>query len=281
MTIYRSLLVHLDDHPRCSARTELAIRLARQWDAHLVGLSPTGRLPLPAEAGPALPGLDTVTLLLTHLRRLADERAQRFRERCREAGLKSFEAVVDDEDGAASVIQHSRCSDFVVIGQAEPGVDGAAAARTLVEQVVLQSARPTLVLPYAGRFDAIGENVLVAWDDSREAARAVADAMPLLCRAQRVTVLQCETPLMADGAGTRERLDAIHQWLMWHGVEADVRLEVTEIDVGNALLSRAADAGIDLLVMGAYGHPRWAERVLGGATRTLLANMTVPVLMSH
>ena len=281
MTIYRSLLVHLDDQDRCSARTELAMHFAKRWDAHLVALSPTGRLPLPAEAGPGLLGLDTVTLMLTHLRRLADERAQRFRERCREAGLKSFEAVVDEDDGAASVVHHSHCSDFVLIGQAEPGLEGHGAAQAAVEQVVLQSARPTLVLPYAGRFDTVGENVLVAWDDSREAARAVADAMPLLCRAQRVTVLRCETPLMADGTAARRRLDAIHQWLLWHGVEADVRLEVTEIDVGNALLSRAADLGADLLVMGAYGHPRWAERVLGGATRTLLANMTVPVLMSH
>jgi nucleotide-binding universal stress UspA family protein len=73
----------------------------------------------------------------------------------------------------------------------------------------------------------------------------------------------------------------VQQWLAWHGVDAQVRQVATEIDVGNALLSHAADLGADLIVMGAYGHARWTERVLGGATRTLLANMTVPVLMSH
>ena len=77
------------------------------------------------------------------------------------------------------------------------------------------------------------------------------------------------------------RLDALQHWLMWQGVSADVRIETTGVDIADAMLSRAADFGADLIVMGAYGHARWAERVLGGATRGLLASMTVPVLMSH
>jgi nucleotide-binding universal stress UspA family protein len=150
-----------------------------------------------------------------------------------------------------------------------------------VEQVVLHSARPTLILPYAGRFDEVGQRVMVAWDDSREAARAVSDALPLLRHAGRVQVVSWVESGTTEHGTLRRRLDALHQWLMWHGVNAEVRVERTEIGIADAMLSRAADFGTDLIVMGAYGHARWAERVLGGATRGLLQTMTVPVLMSH
>src|SRR2546421_1757575 len=143
------------------------------------------------------------------------------------------------------------------------------------------TTRPTLVLPYAGKFDAVGTNIMVAWDDSREAARAVSDALPLLRIAKRVQVVSWNESVGANDSTLRPRLDALHQWLMWQGVTAEIHVETTDIGIAEAMLSRAADLGADLIVMGAYGHARWAERVLGGATRGLLASMTVPVLMSH
>lgn len=271
--MYRSLLVHLDDEARCAARVDLAIRLARRLECHLVGLAPTARTPISL----GLEGSVMLEQAMEQLHRTAERNARGFEESCRAAGLASVESVVDTEDTARSVVSHAHCSDLVIIGQAEQP-----AAREAVEQVVLQSARPTLVVPYAGRLDTVGDSVLVAWNDSPEAARAASDAMPLLCRAREVTVVQCETPFdPAGGSDAHEKLEALRRWLMWHGVEAKVRREATQIDVGNALLSRAADLGADLLVMGAYGRPRWTERVMGGATRTLLASMTLPVLMSH
>lgn len=283
MTTYRSLLVHLDDRERCSARVEYAVRLAARLDAHLVGLAPTGVLDLPLEVGPGLLGIDTTTTLLAALRRTAGERAVRFREQCGALGAKSFEAVVDDGESVASIVTHGRCSDLVILGQAEPSSTGAVTARAqaLVERVVLQNARPTLLVPYAGRFDSLGDNVLVAWNDSKESARAVGDALPLLQKAQQVHLMHCDTPAAAGDAGMRARLEALHRWLLWHGVEASLHVEPTQIDVGDTLMSRAADLGADLLVMGAYGHSRWAERVMGGATREVLRQMTLPVLMSH
>ena len=162
----------------------------------------------------------------------------------------------------------------------ESANDASRRAQALVEEVVLYSARPTLILPYAGRFDTVGSNVLVAWDDSREAARALSDALPLLRLAKHVQVLSWNEG-GTDEKALRPRLDALHQWLMRQGVPSDVRVETTDIDIANAMLSRAADLSTDLIVMGAYGHARWTERVLGGTTRGLLATMTVPVLMSH
>lgn len=278
---YRSLLVHLDDSERCMARLDLAIGLARRFEAHLVGLAPSGRLPWSGTTGAGLLGAEVVNLALAQLRQRAEDRALRFRERCRAGALKSFEVVVDEADDAASTVHHGHCSDLIVLGQADPAAPDPAYARSTVEQVVLQSARPTLIVPWTGPLDTVGQTLLVAWDDSREAARALADAMPLLCQAREVHLVHCETPPGPAATQSPQRLGAVQQWLAWHGVDAQVRQVVTKLDVGNALLSHAAGLGADLIVMGAYGHARWTERVLGGATRTLLANMTVPVLMSH
>ena len=278
---YRSLLVFLDRDPHYTARTQIAMRLARELDCHLVGLAPTGVLDLQllAEAGPSLTQL--ADLGLDTLRQRAGQAAEQFSDDCRAAGLKSFEAVVDEADRALSLVRHAHCSDLTVLTQADPASPGHSFAQAVVEQVVLYSARPTLIIPYAGRFDSIGSNVMVAWDDSREAARALADALPLLRHARQVQVVSWAKASKINDEAQRPSLDALKQWLMWQGVMAEVRIESTEIGIGDAMLSRAADLGADLIVMGAYGHARWAERVLGGATHELLAAMTVPVLMSH
>jgi nucleotide-binding universal stress UspA family protein len=278
---YRSLLVLLDNDPLCDSRTHVAIKLAKDMDCHLVGVAPTGLIELPASPEAATSLVEFAALAWDTLRDQAEASAQRFRDTCRAAGLKSFEAVVDEADKAPSVVRHAHCSDLTVLNQADPLSRGHRVAQDLVEQVVLYSARPTLVLPYAGRVDSIGKQVMVAWDDSREAARALSDALPLLRRAQRVHVVSWDESGGADSGALRPRLDALHQWLMWQGVSADMRVETSDIDLAEAILSRAADMNADSIVMGAYGHARWAERVLGGATRGLLGSMTVPVLMSH
>jgi nucleotide-binding universal stress UspA family protein len=212
------------------------------------------------------------------MRDLAQQAAKTFETACRDAGMKSFEAVVDEADTSASIVRHAHCSDLCVLSQADPSAPGHAAAEAVVEQVVLQCARQTLLIPHVGHFETIGREALVAWDDSREAARAVADALPLLRRARKVQVVCWRE---GEGGAGPEQLEALHRWLMWQGVAAEVRSEVSDIPIADALLSRAADLGSDLIVMGAYGHARWTEFVLGGATRGLLASMTAPVLMSH
>jgi nucleotide-binding universal stress UspA family protein len=278
---YRSLLVHVDAAERSAARVDIAARLAVQLDAHLVGLAPTGALELPMEFGPGMVGLDVLTEALASLRGKAEGVAARFREQCGLRGAKSFESVIHEAEGGSSVLAHSLRSDLVVIGQADPSLPGAGAARRFVEEVVLYNPRPTLIVPYAGQWPTLGETVLVAWTETRESARAVADAMPLLSRAKEVHVLQCFRPDDGVEREARDNLDALHRWLLWHGVEARLHTEATTIGFGDAILSRAADLDADLLVMGGYGHARWAEQVLGGVTRDVLREMTLPVLMSH
>lgn len=278
---YRSLLVLLDQDPLCAARTQVAMRLAKDLDCHLVGVAPTGIVGLLVSPEGATSLAEYATLSWDALRDQAEQATQRFRDACRAIGLKSFEAVIDESDKARSLVHHAHCSDLTVLTQADPTASGHQVAQALVEEVVLYSARPTLILPYAGRFETLGSNVMVAWDDSREAARALSDALPLLRLAKQVQVVSWNETGATDDNKLRPRLDALKQWLMWHGVSADVHVETTDINVANAMLSRAADLSTDLIVMGAYGHTRWTERVLGGVTRGLLTSMTVPVLMSH
>lgn len=278
---YRSLLVLLDQGPLCAPRTNTAIRLAIDLDCHLVGLAPTGQLVMPDAPG----ALSSLALFgeaaWASMREQANDATETFSQACRVAGLKSFEAVVDEDEHTASLVHHAHCSDLTVLSQAEPATPGHAHLRRVVEQVVLFSARPTLVLPYADNFNSIGRHALVAWDDSREAARALRDALPLLRRAESVDVFFWNEDKQFDNPTLQRRSSALRQWLPWQGVVAETRVESTDIGIAETILSRAADLSADLIVMGAWGHTRWTERVLGGATRGLLAAMTMPVLMAH
>jgi nucleotide-binding universal stress UspA family protein len=137
-----------------------------------------------------------------------------------------------------------------------------------------------IVVPFIRAAATIGERVLVAWDGGREAARAVNDALPILERAKSVTVLSVN-PASEDGSRREPGAD-ISLHLARHGVKVEAQRRITtEISAGDAILNEIASKGSDLLVMGAYGHSRLRELVLGGVTRQILGSMTVPVLMSH
>jgi len=278
---FRSLLLFLDQDPRCQERTLVAIELARALDCHLVGLAPTGRIEFPLAVETTATASDFVARAWGLLHEQAQAAATRLRTACAASGLRSVETVVVEGDKAPALIGHAHCSDLTILGQPDPGSANHLLDRDTVERVVLQSARPTLVVPFAGRFASLGRQVLVAWDDSREATRAIADAMPLLQRADKVQVVAWRERESEDAATVTARLQSLERWLLWHGVSAQVIVERTRIPLAEAILSRAADLQADLLVMGAYGHARLAERVLGGATRGVLDSMTLPVLMSH
>lgn len=278
---YRSLLVLLDHTPACAARTECVLHLAKQLDSHVVGLAPTDLIDLPTAPKAAASLAEYAALVWDALRAQAERAADAFRDACHAARVESYQAIIDEANKTDSLVRHARCSDLAVLTQADPSAPNYAVSKDLVESVILHSARPTLVLPYAGRFETIGSRVMVAWNDSREGARALSDALPLLQRASQVEVATWVEAGNTDDKALRAQLDSLQQWLIWHGVAAKVRIETLGTGIAEAILSQAADSNADLIVMGAYGHARWAERVLGGATRGLLDSMTVPVLMSH
>ena len=259
------------------------MRLAKAFDCHLQGVAPVGLFNVPAAAKATTP-LSDPAAQADAPHQQAEQSMERFRKECGVADVKSFDAVIEESDQASSFVHHAHCNDLTILTKADPAAPDHGLTQNFVEQVVLHSARPTLILRYAGRFDTIGTigtNVLVAWNDSREAARALSDAVPLLRLARHVhVVIWNEAGGDATGA---ERLcfDALHQWLMRHGVSADVDVQETEIGIVGPLLARAAELKTDLIVMGDYGHRPSPSHRLGGTTRGLLAAIAVPLLMSH
>jgi len=279
---YKDLLVVLDSEAPARRRIDLAAALAERFEAHLVGL-----YPLPIPEAPRHFGYYDPALLdpfFGELRGRARETADKLREVFQHVtslrGL-SAEWRVIAEGPEADPALHARYVDLTILGQLDPDRGETEMIRPRPEQVTLASGRPILVVPYAGRFETVGRRVLIGWNATREAARAVNDAMPLLAAAEAVTVLTIDPREGPDGHGELPGAD-ISLHLARHGVKAEIERTVSaDLPVGDVLLSRAADLGADLLVMGAYGHSRARELLLGGATRSLLRSMTVPVLMSH
>jgi nucleotide-binding universal stress UspA family protein len=278
---YPTLLLPLDDDPRAGARLALTRRLAQRWRSHVIGLS--CRRPVAAIDGAAdtRPVIDPLTLDLMRAQRMAIEREDAFRRCCEAAEPIPFDLRLDADEPGRALSRHAAGSDLLILGQADPSDPECAAHRAVLEYVLLHAPRPALLVPYAGRFEAPGSTVLLAWDDSRECARAAADALPLMRRAAAVHVVQFEPVASAPDAPGTARLEPVTRWLAGHGIAAAPAVLRAGGPVGDALLSHAADVAADLLVMGAWGTSRFAERVLGGATRTVLASMTVPVLMAH
>ena len=171
--------------------------------------------------------------------------------------------------------------DLVVLGQPNPDVRAGGAFGLRPEEIVLGGGRPVLVIPYAGDFAEVGQRVLVAWNGSREAARTLHDAMFLLEGAEAVTVIEADPPAAGAGPPIADAA-ALAAMLTRRGIKATAETTTAgDIGVENLLLSRAADLSADLLVMGAYGHSRLREFVLGGVSRGIFRHMTVPVLMAH
>ncbi|MBX6746422.1 MAG: universal stress protein [Acetobacteraceae bacterium] len=278
----KDILVHLDATEQARTRLRLAADLARQHDAHLTGLLVVDVM-LPAITGADMGGGAMLAELLEQMRQdaLADAAKVEaaFREQLRRDGIAGEWRQVEGPTPEI-VALHARYADLVMLGQEDPDASRPAAG-PVIEQALFNTGRPVLLVPYAGRFDTLGRKVLIGWNASREAARAVNDALPLIAQAETATVLAINPRRGLDGHGEEPGAD-IARHLARHGVK--VRVEhttATDVSDGEVLLNYAADLSADLLVIGGYGHSRFRELVLGGVTRTLLREMTVPVLMSH
>jgi len=278
---FKNLLVHVDNTEACAARIAAALTLAETHDAHLTGLALAAEFSMPTYIGSQMP-VAVLEMQSEQAIKLAQEAAQKFDKALAKSGRKGESRIISclDIDAASTIALHGRHADLVVLGQVDSD-KASARDRHLVEEVTLSVGRPTLVVPYIGTAGSLGRRVLVAWDVGRESTRAINDALPILKLAESVTILSINPRPGYDAHGEEPGAD-IGLHLARHDVRVEVqRTQVKDIDTGEALLSRLADAGSDLLVMGAYGHSRMREFVLGGVTRTLLAEMTVPVLMSH
>ena len=273
------ILVHIDQSPRALMRLDIAAELARQHGAHLTALQVID-VALPVMAMGDGGGGAVIAELMEQMRQSALA-----------AGVKlkvAFEAALARDgimgewrqvEGTTQEILalHGRYADLLVLGQDDPESDSAG----LLEAVVFDCGRPVLAIPFAGSFKTIGKRVLVGWNASREASRALHDALPLITKAETATVFLANPTRGLDGHGEEPGAD-IARHLARYGMKVEVaKAIVGDVPDSALLLNHASDMGADLLVMGAYGHSRLREFILGGMTRSLLREMTVPVLLSH
>ncbi|MET3116361.1 nucleotide-binding universal stress UspA family protein [Undibacterium sp. GrIS 1.8] len=277
---YKTILVHVDQSRNAAERIRIATNIAIQENAHLVGVAMTGISRwIYANSSPLFidPGM---VINLDLLRDNARVALHEFESIVKSLGYTSYETLVIDDEAATGINMQARYCDLVIIGQTDLSAPSPTVMPDFPESVLLNCGRPVLIVPYTGHFKTVGQRAIIAWDASTQAARAVTAAIPLLSRAKiaEIVVFNPER----DGARHGEQPGAdIALYVARHGVKVNVSKYEVPTDIGNALLSQAADTGSDLLVMGGYGHSRFREILLGGATKTVLATMTLPVLMSH
>jgi nucleotide-binding universal stress UspA family protein len=272
----RDILVVIDNAAGAVRRLEPLAALAKRIELRLTGLFVTG-LPA-AQAFADLDGwAQLVDAYMTARREDALKAEQAFRRETARLKLTG-DWHCRETDATEAVIGLGRLHDLVVMGQPEPDMLGNGLRPS---EVVLAAGRPALLLPYAGTFPEIGRRILVAWNGTREAARALHDAMFLIAGAEAVTVLEVDPP-EGDVGIVDGRASHVVEALRRRGVAATVETTVSDgTPIADVILSAAADLTADLIVMGAWGHSRLREYVMGGASRGILAEMTVPVLMSN
>jgi nucleotide-binding universal stress UspA family protein len=276
----KDIALHLSTRTSDSGSIDYAVSVASAFEAHLAGIAfaldpfipPTMGIGDIAPAG-------WIDDQRAEAQTSAKATIARFEEAARRNGISAESRLINASlAGAAEMFgQIAARFDLSMVRQAEPGE--APLEDLVVEAALLGSGRPVLVVPYIHKAALKLDRVMICWDGGRHAARAIGDAMPFLQRAEAVEVV-----IVRGDAGKGDEIPGadIGEHLARHGLEVDVKRIVTDDgDVPDTILSHAADAGTDFLVMGGYGHSRLREFILGGVTRTILGSMTVPVLMSH
>ncbi len=299
----RAVVVHINDDSVSRHAVQLAGALARRWGAEVKGV---------AVMEPMLGGVgwsaDTAALVqdVTLAQRNAlHALGERLIDEARRRHPVSFDFRLMDGDPIVSLLGHARAADLLIVSQrASPDTGGLPHGQ--IGRLLVGSSGPVLVVPNTGYVaqsapaeaegGAVFPRVLVAWSDTREGARAVRDALPLLREAHDVEIVSFVSS-ERDDLKIRERsLVAVESHLRRHGVRVSARLVplrsasasdrlgdgwIPDVSVTEALQSRAADIDANLVVMGAYGHSRLWELMLGGVTKSMLMSMSVPVLMSN
>jgi nucleotide-binding universal stress UspA family protein len=276
----KTLLVHVDASTHAAKRIDLAAQLAITQDAHLIGTAMTGISRIVFQDNPIRPPDSVLLHHVDTLREHARQALQQFESRAYLAGVTSVESRLIDDDPAAGMGIQTRYADLAVIGQFDPADPVPGLMSDFPASVLMQSAHPVLIVPFAIQNIKPLSRVLIAWDASMTATRAVTGALPLLKTASVIDVVVFNASSQDEAHGEVPGSD-LALYLARHGVAVNVICRRTDIDIGNALLSLCADQGSDLLVMGGYGHTRFREILLGGVTRTVLESMTLPVLMAH
>jgi nucleotide-binding universal stress UspA family protein len=274
----KDIVVNLSVGENGGPAGDYAVSVADTFGAHVVGIAFVFDPIVPISGTGYIPA-EVIDTQLADNQSAAKAAIDRFAASASRAGV-SAEPLTLSASAAGAGDQFGRLArrfDLAIVGQAEP--ETSAVEELIAESTLFQSGRPMIVVPYIQKAPLKLDRVMVCWDGGRQAARAIADAMPILEKAGKVEIV-----IVANERGKQDEIEGadMGQHLARHGLKVDVkRISSGNIDVADALLSHVADSGTDFIVMGGYGHSRLREFVLGGVTHSILRSMTAPVLLSH
>lgn len=259
------------------ASSSFALALAKEQGAELLGICIVPEMPF-GDLAQAELRYDMVIAERQMERQRAEGEAAAFEREAESAHVPAATAVICQDDGGSEedLMEMVRSCDLILLKQSDP--DAPSPLDSYLEHLVLHSGRPCLIVPYAGAYSASFRTITIAWDGSAACARALADGLPLMRHASEVEIVHITSRPTTQDARTQARL---LRHLSAHGLSARFRTLVSTLPFAETILSHMADTGSDLLIMGAYGHSPVREAVFGGASRSIFATMTVPVLMSH
>jgi nucleotide-binding universal stress UspA family protein len=274
----KDLVVNLTVGTDRDPAAQFAISIAARFEAHIAGIAFAYD---PVITPTVMDGLSAswVDAQQAENRVAAQEAVDRFEAAAKRDGLAAEHRIIEANLGRAATVfgRIARCFDLAVVGQTDP--ERVLPDDLLIEAALFDSGRPVVVVPYIQQAELKLDHILVCWDGSHNAARAVADSLPFLVRGKKAEIV-----MVASGDRKPDELPGVDLGghLARHGLNIEVkRLLAAGVDISNVILSYAADSGADFIIMGGYGHSRLREFVLGGATRGMLQSMTVPVLMAH
>ncbi len=274
----KDIVVNLSVGEKASPAGDYAVSVAAAFDAHLAGIAFLYDPIVPVSGAGYIPA-EVIETQERDNEAATKAALERFTAASARAGVTA-EPLTLSASFAGVGEQFGRIArrfDLSIVGQAEPETSGV--EEIIAESALFESGRPVIIVPYIQKGPLKLDRVMVCWDGSRTATRAIADAMPLLHRSGRVEVV-----IVANERGKKDEIEGADMGahLARHGLNVEVnRTALGDIDVADVILSHAADAGSDFIVMGGYGHSRLREFVLGGVTRSIMRTMTAPVLMSH
>lgn len=277
---YKTILVHIDESKSAIKRTQIAHQIAAKFDAHITGVALTGISRYIFESTDLGVGDPNIMLHLGALRERAEKAIAQFTQASANFGVATTESLIANDEANGGLGLRARYADLIIIGQTNRNEPSPSVLSDFPEFMIVNSGRPVLVTPHTSETQTVGERCVVAWDGSREAARALTDALPLLKASQLVQLLIINPEKRSETHGEEPGAD-IALYLSRHGVNIEITTRFSTQDTGTAVLHACKELGADLLVMGGYGHSRLREMIMGGTTRTILEKMTIPVLMSH
>jgi nucleotide-binding universal stress UspA family protein len=272
---YKDILVFLDDGKSNEVRVNVAIYLAKAHDAKLTGVSLESMRPEHLRVKDE----DSAAALS---KQYAHDIAKQFADSASNAGVKDADTIVISgrfSESARKMSRYARNYDLVMLRQPNPDKENYGQLKEFAEDVMMHCGRPVFFMPYIGAHRIPCKKVMIAWDGTPSATRAVHNAIPLISKSQEVTILA-----VASKKVSKEEmlLDELAAHLKRHGIDAKAKyLEPGAFDIQTTILNELADNDIDILVMGGYGTPSLRQKIFGGVTHTILSSMIVPILMSH